>query len=152
MNKKTTSEKILEVIQKTKQIGFRVRTIWILDMPELTEDAILKTEKMIIENPTDEIRLHFLTLRLGSFLYDKFHIDTKQFIHNSTQNINISGVDANFIQKSLERIINSLISQGYILVTNPEDFIEVEKLKQKSPGLKIVSLCPLRYGLGWSYE
>lgn len=152
MHKKITAKQTLEVIQKTKQIGFRVRTSWILDMPDLTEEAILKTEKMIIENPTDEIRLHFLTLRLGSFLYEKFHIDTKQFIHNSTQNINISGVNAQFIKNSLERIISSLISQGYILVCNPDDFIEVEKLKQKSPDLKIVSLCPLRYGLGWSYE
>lgn len=152
MHKKITAEKTLEVIKKTKQIGFRVRTSWILDMPELTEEAVLKTEKMIIENPTDEIRLHFLTLRLGSFLYDKFHIDTKQFIHNSTQNINVTGVDSQFIQDSLERIIKSLQNQGYVLVCNPEDFIEVEKLREKSADLKIVSLCPLRYGLGWSYE
>lgn len=152
MHKKINAQQTLDVIQKTKQIGFRVRTSWILDMPDLTEQAILKTEKMIVENPTDEIRLHFLTLRLGSFLYDKFHIDTKQFIHNSTQNINVSGVDSQFIQNSVERIINSLQSQGYVLVCNPEDFIEVEKLREKTPDLKVVSLCPLRYGLGWSYE
>lgn len=107
---------------------------------------------MILENPTDEIRLHFLTLRLGSFLYEKFHIDTRQFIHNSKQNINISGINSQVIEDSLARIITSLKSQGYVLVTNPEDFIDIDKLRLQSPKLKVVSLCPLRYGLGWKYE
>lgn len=152
MNKKTNPEKMLYVLQKTKEIGFRVRTSWILDMPDLTEESVIKTEKMILENPTDEIRLHFLTLRLGSFLYEKFHIDTRQFIHNSKQNINISGLNSQIIEDSLSRIISALQSQGYVLVSNPEDFIDIERLKLKSPQLKIVSLCPLRYGLGWQYD
>lgn len=152
MNKKTNPERMLEVLKKTQNIGFRVRTSWILDMPDLTEEAVLKTEKMILENPTDEIRLHFLTLRLGSFLYEKFHIDTRQFIHNSKQNINISGINSQIIEGSLSRIITSLKSQGYVLVTNPEDFIDIDKLRLQSPQLKVVSLCPLRYGLGWKYE
>lgn len=150
MNKKTNPQYMLEVIQKTKKIGFRVRTSWILDMPGLTEDALLKTEKMIIENPTQEIRLHFLSLRLGSFLYNQFNIHTKQFIHNSKQNINISGIDSQLIEKSLFRIITSLKNQGYVLISNPEDFIDIEKIKSQTPDLKIVSLCPLRYGLGWN--
>lgn len=151
MQKKINPEKIKYVLEKTKNIGFRVRTSWIMDMPDLTEDAILNTEKMILENPTDEIRLHFLTLRLGSFLHNKFHIDTKQFIHNHKQNLNISGLDSQLISASVERIISSLLQKGYVLVSNPDDFLDVEKLKQKSPDLKIVSLCPLRYGLGWSW-
>lgn len=151
MQKKINPEKIKYVFEKTKNIGFRVRTSWIMDMPDLTEDAILNTEKMILENPTDEIRLHFLTLRLGSFLHNKFHIDTKQFIHNHKQNLNISGLDSQLISASVERIISSLLQKGYVLVSNPDDFLDVEKLKQKSPDLKIVSLCPLRYGLGWSW-
>lgn len=151
MQKKINPEKIKYVLEKTKNIGFRVRTSWIMDMPDLTEDAILNTEKMILENPTDEIRLHFLTLRLGSFLHNKFHIDTKQFIHNHKQNLNISGLDSQLIAASVERIISSLLQKGYVLVSNPDDFLDVEKLKQQSPELKIVSLCPLRYGLGWSW-
>lgn len=151
MQKKINPEKIKYVLEKTKNIGFRVRTSWIMDMPDLTEDAILNTEKMILENPTDEIRLHFLTLRLGSFLHNKFHIDTKQFIHNHKQNLNISGLDSQLISASVERIISSLLQKGYVLVSNPDDFLDVEKLKQQSPELKIVSLCPLRYGLGWSW-
>lgn len=152
MNKKTNPDYMLDVIRRTQNIGFRVRTSWIIDMPGLTEEALLKTEKMIVENPTKEIRLHFLSLRLGSFLYDKFHIDTKQFIHNPKQNINISGIDSKLIEESVDRIINSLQKQGYALVINPEEFKDIDKLKEKSPDLKVVSLCPLRYGLGWNYE
>ena len=107
---------------------------------------------MITENPTDEIRLHFLTLRLGSYLHQKFNIQTKQFIHNSKQNLNISGISSQLITESLDRILNSLKNQGYTIVFNPDDFIDIEKLKQNNPKLKIVSLCPLRYGLGWSYD
>lgn len=152
MNKKTNPQHMLDVITNTKKIGFRVRTSWILDMPGLTEEALLKTEKMITENPTQEVRLHFLSLRLGSFLYDKFHIDTKQFIHNSKQNVNVSGISSDLIEQSVARIISSLQSQGYVLVCNPEDFIDIEKLRLQTPDLKIVSLCPLRYGLGWNYD
>jgi len=150
MNKKITPEKTQYVLSKTKEIGFRIRTSWIMDMPDLTEEALFNTEKMILNNPTDEIRLHFLTLRLGSFLHNKFHIDTKQFIHNHKQNLNISGLDSQLISASVERIISSLLQKGYVLVSNPDDFLDVEKLKRQSPELKIVSLCPLRYGLGWS--
>lgn len=152
MNKKTNPEYMLEVLQKTQKIGFRVRTSWIMDMPDLTESAVLKTEKMILNNPTQEIRIHFLSLRLGSYLYDKFNINTKQFIHNPKQNVNISGLDSKIIEDSVSRIIENLQNKGYVLVTNPEEFKDVEKLRLKSPELKVVSLCPLRYGLGWKYE
>ncbi len=152
MNKKTNPTQMLDVLQKTQEIGFRVRTSWIMDMPGLSHEAILKTEKMITEYPTQEIRIHFLTLRLGSYLHDKFHIDTRQFIHNPKQNINISGIDSRLIEESVERIIFHLQNKGYALVVNPDEFKDIEKLKEKSPDLKIVSLCPLRYGLDWSYE
>ena len=44
------------------------------------------------------------------------------------------------------------VLKKYTIVFNPDDFIDIEKLKQNNPKLKIVSLCPLRYGLGWSYD
>lgn len=151
MGKKITSEQAIDVIQKTQNIGFRVRTSWILDMPNLTEEGLLKTEKTIIENPTQEIRLHFLTLRLGSRLFQEYMLDTPQFIHNSKPNLNISGVTDEMILASVQRILHALVLKGYTVVKNPEDFIDIERLKQDNPTLKIVSLCPLRYGLGWEF-
>ena len=151
MGKKITADQALEVIQETHNIGFRVRTSWILDMPNLTEEGLLKTEKMIIENPTEEIRLHFLTLRLGSRLFQEYMLDTPQFIHNSKPNLNISGVTDEMILESVQRILAALVLKGYTVVRNPDDFIDINQLKQHNPTLKIVSLCPLRYGLGWEF-
>lgn len=150
INKKTNPSKIKEVLKKTKNIGFRIRTSWILDLPDMDEESLLKTEKMIIENPTDEIRIHFLTLRLGSELNNIYNIKTNQFIHNNKQNLNITKVSELLIKESLNRIITNLEKQGYIIITNPDDFINMESLKMKSPELKILSICPLRYGIGWN--
>lgn len=149
MGKRITSQKIYEVVKKTKEIGYRVRTSWILDMPDLTHDALKRTEDLILNHHADEIRLHFLTLRLGSILHDQYKIETPQFIHHSTQNLNISSLPEELIQDSLKRILEGLVSKGFVVVRNPDDFIDLNLLRQKSPDLKIVSLCPLRYGINW---
>ncbi|NCQ52190.1 radical SAM protein [archaeon] len=85
MDKKINAKQIGQVIKHTQNIGFRVRTSWILDMPDLTIDGLKKTEDLILEQDSQEIRLHFLTLRLWSILFKKHNIETKQFIHNNKQ-------------------------------------------------------------------
>lgn len=153
MGKKITSEKIMQAVKGTQNAGLRVRTSWIMDMPNLTADSLLKTEDMILGIGSEEIRLHFLTLRLGSILHsERLHLDTPQFIHNGKQNLNISGVDDKMIEDSVQRILDGLVKQGYTVVRNADEFKNVAALKIRSPGLKIVSLCPLRYGLGWHNE
>ncbi len=149
MNKKIDQFKMLDVLQKTKEIGYRIRTSWILDMPDTTEKSLQNTEDMLNLFPTEEIRLHFLTLRLGSFLHEKFPMHTKQFIHNPTQNVHLANIDSIKIQESFERIVENLLQKKYLLISNPDDFKNVEDLQKKSPGLHIVSICPLRYGLNW---
>lgn len=150
MGKKINYEKIKNTVQETQSIGFRVRTSWIMDMPNLTYEGLIKTEKLILEAASEEIRLHFLTLRLGSILErETIHTETAQFIHNSKQNLNISGLDPLLIEQSTQRILNSLVAKGYSVVKNAEDFKNIHELQKNNPQLKIVSLCPLRYGLGW---
>lgn len=149
MGKKIQPEQILQAVQGTQERGLRVRTSWILDMPELTEEGLLLNEQMILNHQADEIRLHFLTLRLGSILFDQYSLETPQFIHNSQPNLNISQVSDDLINASLQRILQGLKEQGYTLVINPDDFIDIDALTEINPKLKIVSLCPLRYGLGW---
>lgn len=150
MGKRINAAKILKAVKGTKEAGLRVRTSWILDMPELTLDGLKRTEDLIIEQESEEIRLHFLTLRLGSILHEEMNgIETPQFIHNSKQNFNISGIDSSVIEESTERILKALIEKGYTVVKNANHFKDVEALQAVNPKLKIVSLCPLRYGLGW---
>lgn len=150
MGKRITSDKIRQAVKGTQEVGLHVRTSWILDMPDLTLDALKKTEELILEQGSEEIRLHFLTLRLGSILHnERKHIETEQFIHNPSQNINLSNVTSDMIIESTERILKELVSQGYTVVRQAHEFKDVEKLQKMNPKLKIVSLCPLRYGLGW---
>lgn len=149
MGKKITNSKILEAVRGTRELGIRVRTSWILDMPGLTLDGLKKTEDLIVSQGSEEIRLHFLTLRLGSILDKQFKIEAPQFIHNGKQNLNLSSVSSEDIEQSVNRILKELIKQGYKVVKTAKDFENVDKLKENNPSLKIVSLCPLRYGLNW---
>lgn len=149
MGKRINAQKIRETVKQTQQIGMRVRTSWIMDMPELTLEGLLKTEQLILEQGSQEIRLHFLTLRLGSILHQDLQTETPQFIHNGKQNFNISGLESGLIEQSVQRILQGLSSQGYTVVKNAKEFEDIKALQIRSPDLKIVSLCPLRYGLGW---
>lgn len=150
MGKRINSQKIREAVTGTQNCGLRVRTSWIMDMPEVTEDGLKRTEELILTQGSEEIRLHFLTLRLGSILHNQRQdIDTEQFIHNPSQNINLSGVSEETIERSVQRILAGLVAQGYTVVRYAHEFKDIERLQRINPQLKIVSLCPLRYGLGW---
>lgn len=150
MGKRINSQKIKDAVKGTQNVGLRVRTSWIMDMPDLTLDGLQKTEELILTQGSEEIRLHFLTLRLGSILHnERQSIDTEQFIHNPSQNINLSTVSSEMIEASVERILAGLVEQGYIVVKYAHEFKDIERLQALNPQLKIVSLCPLRYGLGW---
>jgi anaerobic magnesium-protoporphyrin IX monomethyl ester cyclase len=151
MGKRINQEKIWQAVKGTQQAGLRVRTSWIMDMPEMTIEALKNTEEMILSLGSEEVRLHFLTLRLGSILHEQYHdIDTPQFIHKGQQNLNISALPEALIEQSVHRILQGLVKQGYTIVRNAQEFCDVQALKSRSPELKIVSLCPLRYGLGWT--
>ena len=149
MGKRITSSKILEAVKGTRELGIRVRTSWIMDMPGITLDGLKRTEELIVSQGSEEIRIHFLTLRLGSILDNQFKIEAPQFIHNGKQNLNLSSVSTEEIEKSVERILKELVKQGYKVVRNANEFENIQKLKENNPQLKIVSLCPLRYGLNW---
>lgn len=149
MGKRINHQKILHAVKKTRDIGIRVRTSWILDMPNITEDGLKRTEELIVEQESEEIRLHFLTLRLGSILQERFQLEAPQFIHNSRQNMNLTMVSSEKIAQSVERILTALKSKGYKVVTQAHEFENLDALKENNSTLKIVSLCPLRYGLNW---
>ena len=48
------------VIKEVKQIGFRVRTSFIFDLPTTTKEDMEKTIEFILETEPDEIRGHFI--------------------------------------------------------------------------------------------
>ncbi len=154
IGKKVNFKQIQHVVKETRQIGYRVRTSWIMDLPHMNENTLLENEKTIIDIDSEEIRLHFLSLRLGSQLQNEYQSDyfnnQVQYIHKSKPNFNLSGLKESQIQNSVHRIIKALQDKGYSVVTHPDQFIEIELLRKHGHPLKIVSLCPLRYGIDWN--
>ena len=150
IHKRTDARTALQIVQKTKAIGFRVRTSWIMDLPSSTEGELQHTADLILEMGSEEIRLHHLAIRMGSRIYDD-HSDlvSTQYIHQGAQNQNLCEVSPDRIQKTVETVTNTLETRGYAVVHHPDEFIDLDVLTQRSDALKIVSLCPLRYGLGW---
>ena len=59
-NKNFKVEYAKQVIKEVKQIGFRVRTSFIYDLPTTTREDMKKTIDFILETEPDEIRGHFL--------------------------------------------------------------------------------------------
>jgi len=151
IHKRINAEAAAKIIKDTRDIGFRVRTSWIIDLPGSTMEQVDKTAAMILATRSEEIRLHHLALRMGSQYFEDFAgVPSTQYIHNGLQNQNLSAVDAGYIRDTIERIVKELEKDGYVTVRNPDEFRDVDALRRKSPGMKVVSLCPLRYGLEWA--
>ena len=41
------------------------------------------------------------------------------------------------------------LAESHAVVTDPDEFVDMEALEKRGRNLQVVSLCPLRYGLGW---
>lgn len=137
------AKKIKNTVKNTQDLGFRVRTSWILDLPQTDETTIKKTEEAILEQNSEEIRLHFLAIRYGSELSKNKEI-TNQYIHNSVPNLTDKINEK--IMLSLNNIIKELIKKDYYFIKNDKDIENIPQNKKT----KVVSLCPLKYGIGWN--
>ncbi|EKD93611.1 MAG: anaerobic magnesium-protoporphyrin IX monomethyl ester cyclase elongator protein [uncultured bacterium] len=153
IHKRTNHEKIKDVIHQTKKMGFRVRTSWILDLPHTTAETLQNTYNLMMSLESDEIRIHYLALRMGSHYYEKYGEKqlTQQYIHKGRPNVFLTqeDVDLNAFENKL---IEQLQSKNYTLVRNAKDFSNLDELKKKNPKMKIVSTCPLRYGINWENQ
>lgn len=152
IHKKVNASDVRRIVTRTREMGFRVRTSWIMDLPGTTEDELKRTSDLILELRTEEIRLHHLAIRMGSSIYEEYSdIPSTQYIHQGVQNQNLCKVSPDRVRQVVEGIASELGGGGYVVVRHPDEFIDVEALTHRSEGLNVVSLCPLRYGLGWEY-
>jgi hypothetical protein len=150
MGKRTTADGIRMCVAATRAAGLGVRTSWIMDPPGIDADGLKRTEDLILATQSEEIRLHFLALRLGSALRaEHAGLASTQFIHQACQGVSLAAASPEEVAASLARILAALAARGYAVVRDPGEFADVRALRRRSPGLKIVSLCPMRYGLGW---
>jgi len=152
IHKKVNADDVRRIVQQTKSMGFRVRTSWIMDLPDTTEDELKRTADLILELRTEEIRLHHLAIRMGSSIYEEYSdIPSTQYIHQGVQNQNLCKVSTDRVRRVVESVAKELGNSDYAVVRHPDEFIDIDELTNRSKGLNVVSLCPLRYGLGWAY-
>ena len=150
IQKNLSNAHIKEVIAKTRKIGFRIRSSWIVDLPWSTSSSIDKTMQLILDTKTDEIRLHFLTLRLGSKVYTDFYDPKKklpsQYIHNNKIHNSLHTVADSYIYQKISTLITTLQKDKYIAIQNSKDNKKLHTLSQHQK-VKVISFCPLRYWL-----
>lgn len=148
--KNQSIEHITSVIQKTKNIGFRVRTSWILDLPNSDIDDFEKTISAIENISSDEIRLHYLSLRLGTDIYNKNgNNEFSQYIHSDAPQETLTNLDKKFITEEVDKLIKRLEKKNYFIIKKADDISKLTFEELNNQNTKVVSLCPLRYGIGW---
>lgn len=149
--KNQSIEDITSVIQKTKKIGFRVRTSWILDLPDSNIEDFEQTISAIENISSDEIRLHYLSLRLGTDIYNKNNNnDFSQYIHSAEPSGVLTKIDKGYIISKISNLISRLEAKNYHFIKESEDINKLSYEELNNPATKVVSLCPLRYGIGWA--
>lgn len=151
-NKKFDVEYAKEVIKEIKRIGFRVRTSFIFDLPSTQAEDMQKTIDFILETQPDEIRGHFLTLRLGTTIYDNLSKEKEipsQYIHSDKPLLENEEYSNSKMLQDIDYLINRLEAKEYKIVRDVKEWEDLEKLRNKEGKIKFLSFCPSRYGIDW---
>jgi radical SAM superfamily enzyme YgiQ (UPF0313 family) len=145
MNKEMDINNIKNIINEVKEMGYRVRTSFILDYPTSTKEDIIKTKELILSIKPHEVRLHYLAYRVGTPLfYENKDLSNKtQYIHNNKPN-----VENNLLIEEINNLIEELKNNNYNLVFNDIDW---NKYNNLSKDTKIAAFTPIKYGMCW-YE
>ena len=140
------------VIKEVNQLGFRVRTSFIFDLPTTTKEDMEKTIEFILETEPDEIRGHFLALRLGTTIYNKLSKEKEiptQYIHSDKPLLENEEYTNTEMLQDIETLINKLKVKGYKIVKDVKEWEDLENLRNKEGNIKFLSFCPSRYGIDW---
>lgn len=141
-----------QVIKEVKEIGFRVRTSFIFDLPTTTKEDMQKTINFILETEPDEIRGHFLALRLGTTIYNKLAKEKEiptQYIHSDKPLIENEKYTNSEMLQDIETLISKLKDKEYKIVKNVKEWENLESLRNKEGKIKFLSFCPSKYGIDW---
>ena len=145
MNKNMDINYIRKVINEVKNIGYRVRTSFILDYPSTTKEDIIKTKELILNLLPHEIRLHYLAYRVGTPIYNanKNIVNKTQYIHSNKPNIKNKDLTI-----AIDDLVKSLKESNYTIVDHEIDWNIYENGDKET---KIVAFTPIKYGMCW-YE
>lgn len=151
-NKKFDINYAKKVIKEVKRIGYRVRTSFIFDLPTTTKEDMKKTIEFILETEPDEIRGHFLTLRLGTTIYNKLSKEKElptQYIHSDKPLLESEIYTNSEMLKDIDILIDNLKERDYKIVRDVSEWEDLENLRNKEGKIKFLSFCPSRYGIDW---
>ena len=151
-NKKFDINYAKQVIKEVKQIGYRVRTSFIFDLPTTTKEDMKKTIEFILETEPDEIRGHFLTLRLGTTIYNKLSKEKElptQYIHSDKPLLESEIYTNSDMLKDIDILIDNSKERDYKIVRDVSEWEDLENLRNKEGKIKFLSFCPSRYGIDW---
>ena len=147
MNKDMDINYIKQVIEETKQIGYRIRTSFILDYPSATKEDIIKTKELILSIMPHELRLglHYLAYRVGTPIYNenKEVANKTQYIHSNKPNI-----ENNDLTNEINNLIKELENENYNMISKDIDWGLFENADKNT---KIAAFTPIKYGMCW-YE
>lgn len=151
-NKNFDIEYAKTVIKEIKQMGFRVRASFIFDLPTTKKEDMQKTIEFILETQPDEIRGHFLSLRLGTTIYNnlskKDELPT-QYIHSDKPLLENEEYTNNELLKDVNLLVKELENRNYKIIRDVKEWENLDILRNKEGKIKFLSFCPSRYGIDW---
>lgn len=151
-NKSFNIEYAKKVIKEVKQMGYRVRTSFIFDLPTTKREDMKKTIEFILETEPDEIRGHFLSLRLGTTIYNNLSKQGElptQYIHSDKPLLENEEYTNMELLQDVDCLVNKLISRDYKIVRDVKEWENLENLRNQEGKIKFLSFCPSRYGIDW---
>ena len=135
-----------QVIKECKEMGYRIRNSFILDLPGTTREDMYKTIDFILETQPDEIRGHFLTPRLGTVFAEE---KIPEFIHSGEPLIENKLYPHDLLLQDINLLSEKLRYENYSIIRNTEDWKNLSKLRNKNNEIKFLAFCPAKYGIDW---
>lgn len=143
MGKSMDISHIKQVIKEVKEIGFRVRTSFILDYPGITIEDFNQTKDLILKLNPHEIRLHYLAYRPGTpVAHENPNKIVSSYIHSPKSESELS------YTKDILLFLQELEQLGYLVITKEQEWNIYNHLSKNQ---KFVSMVPMKYGMCW-YE
>jgi len=157
LGKNFSNEQAIKIIKLAQKIGIRIRTSWILDLPEATSISVKKTFELAKRISSHEIKFHFLALRPGSEYYNS-QLNLREFNGNGVLNEisvhkgkphNTSNEELKAdIMKQLNDFRKEMCSLGYQWIPNVAFWKKFDN-RVVPPDTKFLSCNIMKYGLGW---
>lgn len=156
LGKNFSDVQAIKIIKFAQKIGIRVRTSWILDLPEATSVSVKKTFELAKKISSHEIKMHFLALRPGSEYYNN-QLKLQKFNGMGNEISIHKGQPHNTFNEKLKRNIMGQLSEfqaemrslGYQWVPNVAFWKKFNNC-QALPDEKFFSTSIMKYGLGWT--